>query len=240
LAQATPPPEPSLTVARLVQFLVDDAGDPLAAELARWLSDSARFWAFATQHRAKIRKKLRGATESGARRDVRAELAVARLLVADRRVELDFEAYGSGGRGPDFTATLGSQRFNLEITRLHGDPAAAGYSALLSKLRQLPPSIPNGVVLSIEGYDARAYDVDAAVRALRTRADAKDEALFTARGFAGTRAFYDRFLRLGCVFVWAEGASSESRVMPWANASARTPVPAKAMRTVTQSLRSDL
>jgi hypothetical protein len=129
----------SLTVARLVGVLVEDVDDPLAEELARWLSASARFRAFATEHRAKIRKKLEGAKDADSRRDVRAELAVGRLLIANRRIELAFEAYASHGRGPDFTVTLGSQRFNLEVTRLHGDPAAAGYGPLLSKLRQLPP-----------------------------------------------------------------------------------------------------
>jgi hypothetical protein len=227
-------------VARLVGFLVEDVEDPMAHELARWLSDSARFRAFATQHRAKIRKKLRGARDLDARRDVRAELAVARLLVANRRIELAFEAYGSDGPGPDFTVTLGSQRFNLEVTRLRGDPAEAGYGALLAKLRQLPPTIPNGVILSIEGDDASAYDVGAAVRALRARADAKDKALFTARGFPGTRAFYERFLRLGSVIVWAEGAGGEFRVSAWTNPSARTPLSLKALRAITQSLRADV
>jgi hypothetical protein len=219
---------------------VEDIEDPMADELARWLSDSARFRAFATQYRAKIRKKLRGATDLDARRDVRAELAAGRLLVANRRIELAFEAYGSDGPGPDFTVTLGSQRFNLEITRLHGEPAAAGYGALLGKVRQLPPIIPNGVILAIEGDDARAYDVGAAVRALRARADAKDEALFTARGLPGSRGFYERFLRLGAVVVWAEGASSEFRASAWTNPSARTPLSLKALRAVTQSLRLDM
>jgi hypothetical protein len=212
----------------------------MADELAGWLTDSARFRAFATRHRAKIRKKLRGAKDLDSRRDVRAELAVGRLLVANRRMELAFEAYGSDGPGPDFTVTLGSHRFNLEVTRLRGDPAAAGYGALLGKLRQLPPTIANAVILSIEGDDASAYDTGAAVRALRARADAKDEALFTARGFQGTRGFYERFLRLGSVIVWAEAASGTVRASAWTNPSARAPLPVKALRAVTQSLRLDV
>jgi hypothetical protein len=236
MSREVPQPNPSLTVARLVSFLLGDVEDPMADELARWLSDSGRFRTFVTQYRAKIRKKLRGARDHDARRDVRAELAVGRLLVTNRRIELAFEAYGSDGPGPDFTVTLGSQRFNLEITRLRGDPADAGSGAVLSKLRQLPPTVPNGVILCIEGGDAGAYDIGGAVRALRARADAKDEELFTARGFAGTRGFYERFLRLGSVVVWAEGGSGERRASAWANPSARTPMPQKALRAVTQSL----
>jgi hypothetical protein len=203
-----------------------------------WFSASASFRAFADEHSKKIRKKLRGASDADARRDVRAELAVARLLLADRRMELAFEAYGSDRPGPDFTVTRGSQRFNVEVTRLRGSPGEAGFAALLAKMRQLPPTIPNSVIVAIEGYDARAYDVGAAVRTLRARADGKDEALFTARGFRGTRGFYERFLRLGSVVVWAEAAAGEARAMVWTNASARTPMPPRALNAVVDSLRS--
>ena len=64
----------------------------MADELAGWLGTSSRFRAFAESHGAKIRKKLRSATDADARLDVRAELRVAHLLLADRRFELAFEA----------------------------------------------------------------------------------------------------------------------------------------------------
>lgn len=230
--------ELSPTAARLTRFLVDDEDHPLAGELGTWLSASARFRTFADEHRRKIRKKLRGATDAEALRDVRAELVVARLLLADRRIELEFEAYSAAGPGPDFTVTRGSLRFNLEVTRLRGAPAGAGFGALLAKVRQLPPATPNGVIFAIEGNEATAYDVAAAVRTLRARADAKDEALFTARGFRDSRGFYDRFLRLGAVFVWAEASRDQSRAAAWVNPSARSPLPPKALRAVLEVLRS--
>ena len=68
--------------------------------MVEWLAGSPRFRAFAEAHRDKIRKKIRGAADPEALRDVRAELATARLLLADRRIELAFEAYGSGKTGP--------------------------------------------------------------------------------------------------------------------------------------------
>jgi hypothetical protein len=104
---------------------------------------------FAEAHREKIWKKLRRATDGEALRDVRAELQAAHLLVADRRIELAFEAYGSGKAGPDFTVTFrAGQRFNLEVTRLRRVPDATSFGrTLLAKLRQLPPSAPN-VLLS--------------------------------------------------------------------------------------------
>ncbi len=118
------------SVERLALELFDGSlDDPVAEEVVGWLAESRRFRAFAEAHRDKIRKKLRGARDADARRDVRAELRVAHLLLADRRIELAFEAYGSGKPGPDFTVTFrGERAFNLEVTRLRraGDtPATA-------------------------------------------------------------------------------------------------------------------
>jgi hypothetical protein len=230
---------PSQTVARLTSYLLDDRmDDPLAVELTAWMTDSPRFRGFADAHRDKIRKKLRGATDGEARRDVRSELRVAQLLHNDRRMAVAFEAYGTGNPGPDFTVTRGGDRFNLEVTRPRGTPQTAGFGALLAKLRQLPPAIPNVVLLAIDGRDAAAYDVAEAIRALRARADAKDEALFTSRGFAGTRAFYERFLRLGAVITWAEQADGEARAAAWTNPSSRTPMPPRAAHAVLAALRA--
>ena len=162
----------------------------MARELLEWLAGSPRFRAFAEAHRDKIRKKFRGATDAESLRDVRAELQTARLLLADRRIELAFEAYGSGKGGPDFTVTFrGARSFNLEVTRPHRVPDAGGLGgALLAKLRQLPPSAANAILFAIDGDSAEALDVDAAARALRSRADAKDEAFFTTRGLRWRRA----------------------------------------------------
>ena len=227
------------SVERLRAFLFDGADDDrLADEVAGWLTASHRFGAFAEAHRDKIRKKLRGAADAEARRDVRAELRIAALMLADGRMEVAFEAYGSGRPGPDFTVTTRGDRFNLEVTRLRGEPASAGFGGLLAKLRQLPPSVPNGVVLAIDGTDAAAYDVGAAVRALLARAEVKDDALFTTRGFAGARGFHDRFARMGVAFVWADGASEEARATMWTNPSARIGFPARAARAVQAGLRA--
>ncbi len=223
---------------RFRDFLFDGADDDrFADEVAGWLATSARFRAFTETHRDKIRKKLRGATDPEARRDVRTELAVAHRLIGDRRMDVAFEAYGSGRPGPDFTITSRGDRFNLEVTRLRGDPASAGFGGLLAKLRQLPPSVPNAVLLAIDGTDADAYDVSTAVRALRARADAKDDALFTARGFTGAADFYRRFARLGAVIVWSERGAGAGRAGAWSNPSARIAMPARALRACLACLR---
>src|SRR6266508_1797687 len=103
------------TVQRLAHDLTDRGpgvpkAEELAEELTRWLAGSARFRAFAEAHRDKIRKKLRTAAGAEALRDVRTELQAARLLLSDRRLDLAYEAYGSGKAGPDFTVTLRGER----------------------------------------------------------------------------------------------------------------------------------
>jgi len=229
------------TAERLAHHLLDGApADPIGDEITAWLAASSRFRVFADAHRDKIRKKLRTATEAEARRDVRAELRVAHLLLADRRIELAFEAQGSAQGGPDFTVTYRGERgFNLEVTRLHRAPTDAVHGGpLLAKLRQLPPSVPNVVLVAIEGDSARAFDIAGATRALRARADAKDEAFFASRGFAGTRSFYQRYLRLGAVLAWCEGAAVDDRAVTWTNRSARIAVPERAVRACLASLRA--
>ena len=214
-------------------------GGAFSTELARWIAGSSRFAAFAESHRSKIRKKLRGAADDASVRDVRAELAVARQLLTDRRFELTFEAYGRGG-GPDFTVAYRAGRpFNLEVTRLRRPPdVAAVEGVLLGKLRQLPPSSPNLLLVAVEAEAADAVDVGAAVRGLRARADGKDDAYFAFRGIHGTRTFYERLLRLGGVIVWCETAAVDRRAAWWKNGSARIAVPEGTTRAVLACLRA--
>ena len=228
------------TIERLVDHVTAGAVDqPLADELTGWLTSSKRFRAFADTHRDKIRKKLRGATDAESRHDVRAELRVAHLLLADRHIELAFEAYGSTIGGPDFTvAYRGERSVNLEVTRQRRAPDAVHGGPLLAKLRQLPPSAPNVVLIAIDGERADAFDVPGVVRSLIARADAKDDALFTSRGLRGTRGFHDRFLRLGSVLVWCERATGDARASAWKNRSARIAVPERAMRACLTCLRA--
>lgn len=225
---------------RLALELLDRGpGDPLADELRAWLAGSPRFRAFATANRDKIRKKLRTAGDAESLRDVRAELLAAELLLADRRIELSFEAYGSGRRGPDFTVTFRSTRtFNLEVTRLRREPSAAALAtSILAKLRQLPPSVPNALLIAIDAPAAEGQVVSAATRSLRSRADAKDEAIFDRAGLEGSRGFYDRYLRLGAVIAWCEGAQGDGRAALWTNTSARIALPERAALACLACLR---
>ena len=126
--------------------------DPAAVdELTAWLVAGPRFRAFAEANRDKIHKKLRGATDVEARRDVRVELEVVRLLLGDRKVSVGIRAlYGSGHVGPGLAVTLGGATANLEITRRRGTPPDPMTLAqlILGKLRQLPPSVPNALLVA--------------------------------------------------------------------------------------------
>jgi hypothetical protein len=230
----------SSTAQRLAHDVADKGpGRALAAELAGWLAGSSRFTAFVEAHRSKIRKKLRGAADEGAVHDIRAELAFARLVLADRRFEVAFEPHGRSG-GPDFTLTYRAGRpFSVEVTRLRREPdVAAVGGVVLGKLRQLPPSVSNLLVIAVESQAAGSVDVGGAIRVLRDRADAKDDAWFAFRGVDGTRVFWDRFQRLGGVVVWSETVPDRQRVASWANGSARIAVPEPAMRAVLARLRT--
>ncbi len=246
-SQGPGPVRPATRVERLAgQLLEGSPDDTLAGDLVTWLTGSSAFRTFAEANRDKIRKKLRGAAaDPEARLDLRAELRVAHLLLGDRRLELTFEAYGSGRVGPDFTVALrGTPPFNLEVTRMRHVPRATAGSApatglggpLLAKLRQLPPSVANALVVAVDP-GAAAIDVGAATRALRTLADRKDEAFFARHGLDGSRGFYERYLRLGAVVVWSETAPDEARAGLWVNRSARIALPARARTTLLACLR---
>jgi hypothetical protein len=228
-------------VERLAHQLLEGVDDaPLSHELGAWLAASPRFRSFADAHRDKIRKKLRTAGDDAARTDVRAELEVARWLLDDRRIELAFEPRGSTGGGPDYAlAYRDHPAFDLEVTRprhaLDRDGVAA---TLLVKLRQLPASVANVILIVGHGITVTETDVGAAVRAIRARADAKDEPYFVRRGFDSTRQFYDRFLRLGAVLVWDASGGSGRRTAVWRNASARIAAPERAVAAAVTCLEA--
>jgi hypothetical protein len=229
---------PGTRVERLAAHLLDETSPtPFADELRRWLAQSARFQKWADAHRDKIRKKLRAASETDARRDARVELAVAHRLVADPHVELAWEAYGAQRGGPDFTITYRqTERFNLEVTRIRRVPdEAAIAAAIVVKLRQLPPSTANAVLLAIDAHEAAAAPVREALRGLRARADAPDDAFFAARGLGGTKEFNERWLRLGGVYAWAEQGGGD-RVALSINRGARIALPERGSRAVARAL----
>ncbi len=89
------------------------------------------------------------------------------------------------------------------------------------KVRQMPPGSVNFVWLAAEGGVA-VEDVAAAALALRQRAEGKDHAFFTRRGFADAGTFLKQYGQMSGVLLWQEDA-----VALWPNPLARHKPPAE-------------
>src|SRR5262249_42016297 len=142
-----------------------------------------------------------------------AEMLVAYLVLADRRFELAFEAYGAGRSGPDLTATYrANQRLNLEVTRLRLSAAPDKLATVIAaKLRQLPGEIPNALVITTREMELTEATIEAAFRLLKARAEDKDDPFFARHGLRNTRDFRTQFGRLSVIFTLDEGGDA-SRV----------------------------
>lgn len=189
-----------------------------------WMLGEPRFGVFLAQFREKIRKKARYAGGAEGMRDLLAELAVAHALLRERRFVLAYEVYAAEkARGPDFTVTYkGHIPFNVEVKRLRPGPPAAFASrvtdALCEKLRQMPPSAMNVLVIVAQQAPGEG-ELAALLRELVARAERDDATLFARYGFAGTREFFAGFRRLSAVVVRDE--TDAARATLWRNAQAR-------------------
>jgi hypothetical protein len=210
----------SKRVDALVAYVASGSGPGLQSDLGGWLQASPRFASFIDAHRDKVRKKLLHADGPEGRLDVLAEIRLAYRLLADRRFEVAFEAYGAQQRGPDLSVTYrGNWRFNLEVTRLrHAAEVARLTGVIAAKVRQLPGEVPNA--LAIVGQDLGGVveaQLGDAARQLKARVDAKDDVFFARRGAADARSFYAHYRRLSGVLIFEEDAA----VVFWANHEAR-------------------
>jgi hypothetical protein len=227
----------------LVRYVALGCRPRLQSELRRWIEESSRFAVFLTHNQDKVRKKLTTAVDEESRLDVRAELLVAYLILADRRFELAFEAYGARRVGPDLTVTFrANQRFNLEVTRIRatsGTEPAADVARLANvicgKLRQLPGEVPNGLVIAACGLELSEESLLAAARLLKMHADLRDDSFFARRGFKDARDFHARYLHLGGIFVLDE-ATAPARALFWFNREARHPLPTEVVSAMAACL----
>jgi len=176
---------------QLVRYVAQNSRPGLQSELGHWLEERPRYRDLMAFNQDKVRKKLNTADEE-MRQDVRAELWVAYLLLADRRFDVVLEAYGAQRPGPDLSVTYRrNQRFNLEVTRLRTSeaPSVSRLADVIGgKLRQLPAEVANALVITGRGLGVSADSLEAALKLLRSRGKQKDLA------------------RLGGVFVVDEAA----------------------------------
>jgi hypothetical protein len=221
----------------LQRWIFGDTTPPLAEQLKRWMATSARFRSFVDVYRDKIRKKVRTAQPHDGLADLHAELAVAYLLLQDRRCVVDYEKLGVGQqRAPDFTVTFKTHTLcHVEVTRLRAtnqtpdggpDPHAKLINTLCDKLGQLPPSAITllACVTRADGYTTE--DVRNAITVLQTHAVQKDDQFFARRGLDSTRHFQRQQQRLSAVLLCP--FDQQNQFLPlslWLNPQARHPLP---------------
>jgi hypothetical protein len=231
-----PPARWSKRTDALVRYIAARGRPVLQSELGDWIEASPRFRSFVEANQDKIRKKL-GSTDAAGHLDVRSELLVAWLLLADRRFELAFEAYGAQRLGPDLTVTYRANlRFNLEVTRLRATPEADPGGAepsqgvprlaniVAGKLRQLPAEVPNALVIVTAGLALEEATLGEATRLLKQHNDRRDDVFFARRGFRDARDFYAQYLHLSGIVALDEGATGRRAIFA-ANREARHPLP---------------
>ena len=208
---------------QLVRYIAQNCQPSLQSDLGAWIHSQPRFAEFVSAHQEKIRKKLTTAGDREVRLDVRAELLVAYRVLGDRRFEVGFEASRMArGGGPDLTLRYRNNTLiNLEITRLRSPAESHTLAGIIAtKVRQLPTSVPNAVVIAGDGLRISQELLSDAIKLLKSRAESKDDAFFVRRGMRDARDFYAHFLRLSGTFILDE--ADVSHYTP--NREARHPI----------------
>ncbi|HMA36144.1 MAG TPA: hypothetical protein VKY74_16930 [Chloroflexia bacterium] len=232
----------------LLAYILDQRASVLRGPLGGWLAASPRFAAFVETYRDKIRKKIRGLADPESSRDLQAELATAYLLLQERRFALEYEKYGVGKqRAPDFTVTFRTHSpFNVEVTRLRPAARPPGADAapvpgdvkllntLCAKIGQMPPSVPNLLVLAAEGAPYPAAEITRTMQYLKAQAAQQDDSFFLRRGGDGARAFLHHYPYLSAILIAPPDAErAPAPALLWANPEARHALPA-AIKTILQ------
>jgi hypothetical protein len=224
----------------MFEQIFDSVAPSFIPQLAAWQDAAPRFRSFVETYRDKIRKKVRGAQADGGLDDVFAELAVAALLLRDRRLVVEFEKLGVGKRrAPDLTVTFKTHTpFHIEVTRLR-PPGADGAdevdalvrkmaNTFLAKLGQLQPSVINLLAFVVDEQSTGAYEIQTAVERLRSHAVQKDDLFFARRGLVNSRHFQRQQARLSAVLLCTFTPPAGPHLTAlWLNPQARHPVPAE-------------
>jgi hypothetical protein len=229
------------TTSDLLTYLFDGQPHSLTSLFEYWLA-SKRFRAWTDANRAKIRKKVRGVPDAETLRDLRFELETAYLLVQERRFTVVYEYFAAEkARGPDFTVTFGSLRFNVEVTRLRASNVAFSdvqmeavrlVDAACAKLRQLPPGSVNVLVIVADDLVVEGVDLAQEMQRLKTLAERGEGMALSWHRFRDTAEFFRYYMRLSGVVLrgtWEDGAGRP--LVLWGNPQAKHPVPSN-LRTI--------
>ena len=213
----------------------------LEDRFSEW-AGSSRFRAFAATYRDKMRKTLRLVRDVEGLRDLELELDVAARLLQDRRFTVEYERHAaSGRRSPDLAVTFRERTLlHLEVKRVRttgADPEAKCAEVICDAVQQLVPNAVNALAIGFPPEPATTPDLAGALRALRRRAERKDEVYFQRRGFIDARHFRRSLERLGAIVTIVDSRGAQLLAT---NPLARPPMPAdvsRAIATVLGSLR---
>jgi hypothetical protein len=227
-----------MTARELLVFLCDDPSHEAAAAIARWITESKQFHAFAETNRTKIRKKLRTATTREGLRSVLLELEIACHFVSDRRCQVEYELYGQGRvRSPDLTVTFRARTaINLEVTQVQApvgetpDWEGKLIGLVCHKLGQMMPECINVLVVAPESGSLTFADVTLAMKRLKERMEQREGDLLPRFGFADPSGFFKQFQWLSGILVWKNQEEGKSL---WVNPQARRPLPAAVVTLLT-------
>jgi len=107
---------------------------------------------------------------------------------------------------------------------------------LCDKLRQLPPSSANLVVVGTDG-SAAEFDIGQAMSYMRLQAERKDAAFFARGGFTSASDFFRVFYRLSGIMLLSGWETLENcRLDTWVNALAKHPIPPDVLTAVSRAL----
>jgi hypothetical protein len=214
----------------LITYLFNGKGGRLPEEFLSWMQDSARFADFVEDYRDKIRKKVRVASEPEGLLDVRAELDIARVLLSDKRVKVNYELGASSKRRiPDFTVTFReSLAFNIEVSRMQANVNAEEriIRILLEKLGQMQSGVPNLLAIYTQAHAEGLIDLGELMHQVKLWADGTAPALYSMSQYKSPAAFYKDFTRLNGILLWAPGGKL------WVNKQARPVLDEKIIRLV--------
>src|SRR5690348_1755331 len=193
----------------LARQICGEAANELGAWLGGRMAAAPRFRVFVEEHRDKIGKKVRAARDAEGVRDLALELDAAYRLLGERRFALRYEPYKAGKtRGPDYTLIYKERpACNVEVKRLRGTLDSGAFAkwanAVCDKAAQLPPSIPNVVLIGAARRDAASFDAAGAMTQLRRLAESGDDPFFARRGYQDARDFLRTLPRLSAVLFIA-------------------------------------
>jgi hypothetical protein len=214
---------------------------PLSAHCQLWAAENPRFAAFLDQYQGKIGKKLRGIHDEAGYFDLLAELETAHTLLQERSFALIYEPYlAEKQRGPDFAITFKSHTsFMVEVRHLRPSTTEVSLrlvSVLADKLRQLPASAPNVLMVTGAPDHTAAEHLRQAMETLAADAQRRDDEACQRRGFASAHDLLRRLHRLSAVGVLRPAPEA----LLWEYSQAQHPLSPDLRKTLARAIDSTL